>query len=82
MADITVQQIQDAIEASKSFNQFRQDIMHKLDIITDTDKAIHARNLVRAQKIREGAKTYQFHPKIHKASFIEDEFEEFRGDSE
>lgn len=71
-----------AVEASKSFNEFRQHIMHIQNKVTDTDKAIHARNLVRAKKIREGSKTYQFHPNVHKASFLEDEFKEFRGEPE
>lgn len=78
MADLTVDDILNAIEASTSFNSFRQHIMHLQGKITDTDKAIHQRNLHRAAKIREGKKGYKFHPESHKPSFIEDEFEEFR----
>lgn len=75
-------ELTEAIKHSKSFNQLRQIICHSEDIITDTDKAVHAQNLARAKKIREGCKTYQFHPTLHKPSFIEDEFKEFRGDPE
>jgi len=43
MADLTVQQILDAIEKTTSFNGFRQEIMHLQDIMTDTDIAIYVR---------------------------------------
>jgi hypothetical protein len=71
-------ELTEAIKEAKSFNQLRQIVCHSEDIVTDTDKAIHARNLARAKRIKENNKKYRFHPELHKPSFIEDEFEEFR----
>ena len=73
-------QVQEALEENEDFHKFRQDLMHRLDIVTSMDKAIHARNLDRAMRIRdqEKYKRYKFNPRRHKPSFIEDEFAEFR----
>lgn len=81
MADVLLlTDIADATLISNSFNQFKQNLSHVLGITTATDQATHIRNLHRADKIRDKTvwKKYTFNPKKHKASFIEDEFEEFR----
>lgn len=81
MSELTIDHIVDAVRDAKSFNNFRQYIMHTLGETTPTDEAIHVRNLRVAALIRSKekfARQWVFRPEKHKASFIEDEFEEFR----
>jgi hypothetical protein len=73
-----VDDILQAIEDSDDFNGFRQRIMHALDKATATDYAIHEHNLDLVKRIKSEKHKDVFDPRRHKASFIGDEFAEFR----
>jgi TFIIF-interacting CTD phosphatase-like protein len=79
---LTVADIQEAIVEFDDYHKFHEHLCHKLGITTKTDIAIHKRNLARVQMIKDPKKNYTFNPMVHKASYIEDEYAEFRESKE
>lgn len=77
MEELTIADIEFALKDSETFHQFRQTLMHKLNIITKTDEAKHQHNLARVADIKNPRTKRKFNLK-YGGSYIEDEFEEYR----
>ena len=85
MAEITLAALLKLIDECDTFHQLHEEIAHKQGKITKTDEARHQQNLYRAQQMRPNAKNQSRMPYIpnkFKASWIEDEFADFRHDGE
>ena len=78
---LTLSKILAAIEDCESYHKFHERLLHELGQITKTDEAQHKRNLYRASLMRpdnKGKCKLKYQPHKFCASYIEDEFEEFR----